>query len=353
MKGRISNVLNDSKVMKAAVFIIYFIINFLFLVKYGSRQDKIPVLYLALAFVLIHGIFFFSYQFFLNKISASSKIVPGLIIFTGLFYIVLSHLTTDPYSLKIDRWQTAEYSLDYWLHGKYIYATRNFMGNVPSYLPGQLLLLVGFYLIGNVGYIQVASLLLFSFAVTKLFRSTQIRILGILMIFFSLSFIYEAVCKSDFISSFLIVSAFIILWHTRFKNNYFQKPVLLGFILAILCLTRSVVVIPLILFLFRSFFTASWSEKIRFTLSFVGVAAALMLTVLLPAESFDYVLAYNPLGMQGQSNIFVVLFFLFSSVYFSFVVKEIRHIFYLSSVIIFALMGCHIIEQILKPTSFN
>jgi len=353
MKSNLFKFLDDSKMMKLIIFIIYFIINFLFLVKYGSRQEKVPILFLAVIFILIHGIFYFSYNSIFNKLTLSSKTIYVLVIVTGITYLFLSHLTKDPYALKIDRWQTAEYSLDYWLHGKYIYSTRNFMGNVPSYLPGQLLFLVCFYLIGNVGYLQVVSLVLFSFAVIKEFKANNTRLLGVLMMFFSLSFIYEAVCKSDFISSFIIISFFIIYWSKKYKDNYFQKPLLLGFILGVLCLTRSVVVVPLILFLCRPFFEASWTEKIKFTLMYLITIIVLLLSILLPAENFDYILAYNPLGMQGQSNIFAILIFLSLSVFLSFIVKKIRHIFYLSTIIVFSLMCVHIMEQLLRETTFN
>lgn len=352
MEKRLSDFLESTKAMKLIVFMIYFIINFLFLIKYMSRQNKVPIEVLAVIFILAHAVFYFlGNSVFKNKISL--KGVYSVIVLSVIFYIILSNLIQDPYSLKIDRWQTAEYSLDYWLHGKYIYATKNFMGNIPSYLPGQLLLLVGFYLIGNVGYLQVASLILFSFTIIKCFKSNNIRVIGILLTVFSLSFMYEAVCKSDFISSFIVVSSFIILWNEKFEKNVFQWPLLLGLITGVLWLTRSVVVIPLILFLCRPYFEATWKEKLNFLISFSLTVVLLLFSVLFPAEDFDYVLAYNPLGMQGQSNIFVVMFFTMVSVILSFFVKSISHQFYLSTMIIFALMCSFIVEQLIRETTSN
>jgi len=255
--------------------------------------------------------------------------------------------------LNIDRWQTIEYSLDYWLHGKYIYDTRNFMGNVPSYLPGQLLFLAIFRFLGNVGYMQAASLLLFCFLVLKEFKNNNIRFFGILLLCASLSFIYEAVCKSDFISSFIIVSVFIVYWNKKFTENYFEKPLLLGFIIGIICLTRSVVIIPLILFLFKPFLETSGQNKIKFGITFLITAGLLLASVLLPAKNLEYILEYNPLHMQGQSNKYVVLFFLLLSVIFSLHIQKIKHIFYLSAIIVFCLMTAHILEQKINGSAFN
>lgn len=339
--------------MKAVVFAIYFIINFLFLLKYGTRQERIPFFILALLFIAINGVFYFDSLRFISKIKLSSRMLGVLIIFGGIIYVFLSHLMKDPYALNIDRWQTAEYSLDYWLHGKYIYSQRNFMGNVPSYLPGQLLFLVFFYLVGNIGYLQVVSFLFFCMTLIKEFKNNSIRLFGLLILFFSLSFVYEVVCKSDFISSFIIASCFIVYWHRKYEGNYFKKPILLGCVLGVLLLTRTVVVIPVILFLCKPFFMASTKEKIKTVLSFLAVFSILIFSVLFPAGSFNFILNHNPLGMQGQSNGFVVLFFLLLAFALSFMIIKIEHLFYISTLLIFSLMATHIIEQILRNTALN
>ncbi|WP_144282177.1 hypothetical protein [Chryseobacterium echinoideorum] len=350
MKTVILKFSDNTKMMKIIVFTIYFVINFLFLIKYGIRQNFIHPFLLTVVFACLHVILFFD-RYFIKTLKIDSKNINFLIVLSGIFYLFLAHLITDPYSLKIDRWQTVEYSLDYWLHGKYIYATKNFMGNIPSYLPGQLLLMLIFYLLGNVGYMQAAAMILFGWIIKKEFHSGRICLLGISLLLFSLSYIYEAVCKSDFISSFIITSFFILYWHQKYKVNYFQKPIILGLIVGVLCLTRSVVILPLVLFLCRSFFIAAWNEKIKFAITFFLTVVFLMSTVILPAENINEVLNYNPLGMQGQLSLTVVLFFLFTTIFLSFILQKIKHVFLWSSIIIFAVMASHIIEQILRNTA--
>ncbi len=353
MKAGIIKFLDKTSMMKLIAFIIYFVINFLYLIKYGSRQEKIPIFFLALLFFGAHVLFYVSYQSVLKKIKMNGKMISVAIVSCGIVYIFLSHIMKDPYSLNIDRWQTAEYCLDYWLHGKYIYSTRNFMGNIPSYLPGQLLLLLGFYLLGNVGYMQAAALMLFGVVSKFVFKSFKTAFLAVFMLFFSLTYLYEAICKSDFISSFILTSAFILYWNKKYPHNYFQKPILLGLIVGILFLTRSVVLVPLILFLGRSFFLATLGEKMRFSLTFLGVVSVLLSSVLLPAESVEYILAYNPLGVQGQANVFVMLFFVLITIFLSFIIKKMKHVFFCSSVIVFLLMLSFIVEQIIINTETN
>ena len=169
----------------------------------------------------------------------------------------------------------------------------------------------------------------------------------------SLSFLYEAICKSDFISSFIIVSVFILHWHEKFERDYFQKSILLGFFVGIMCITRSVVIIPLILFLLKPFLEADIKQKIKFLTAFSLTVIILLASVLLPAENVEYILKHNPLKMQGQSNIFVVLFFLLLSIVFSFYIKNLKQVFYLSAIIIFCMMISYVIEYIIKGYDYN
>ncbi|MEY8761001.1 hypothetical protein [Chryseobacterium tongliaoense] len=334
--------INFNEVM---LFFTYFIINFLFLTKYGIRQSIIPIELLVFAFFVVNICFFCFRNNRLLTDRLNVKTVYLAISVITVLYLILCHLLNDPYQLNIDRWQTLEYSLEYWLKGKYIYDTPNFMGNFSSYLPGQLLLTVLFYWLGNVGYFQVGAFLLFSYSILYNFKNNFLRLQGILLLGVSLAFVYEVVCKSDFISSFLITASFLSLWHNIFKENYFAKPFLLGLCIGALCLTRSIVIISLIIFLLRPFLTANLSSKIKFCLGCMFSVSILLATVLLPAKDFKYILHYNPVLLQGQSNKFIMFFFILLAIVASFYVKKISDVFYFSSHIIFLSMLSFVLEQ--------
>lgn len=329
------------------LYLFYTVINLLFLVKYGIRQSVISIYFLLFIFVLFH-IFIYKWGLkYLSKIVEKPYAIKLLIVFFSIVYLGLSHLMKDPYKLNIDRWQTIEYVMDYWLDGKYIYDTKNFMGNFPSYLPGQLLMILPFYLLGNVGYIQVAAFLVFSFSIMRNFKNNSLRFLVILLFGISLSYIYEVVCKSDLISSFIIVSAFILYWHRKFKDDYFKYSFVLGLLLGVICLTRSVVIIPLILFLFKPFIITSLNNKVKTISGFVISFSILISTVLLPAQNFDYILKYNPLALQGQTNKYITLFFILLTFLLSFFyVKNIKQVYFLSTLITFAVTSAFVFEQI-------
>lgn len=345
--NRLLKPVNNNRLNGSLLFAVYFIVNLLFLTKYGIRQSFVPLSILASVFFVANAFLFSLEKWPQLKKIWTGKLVYILIAFIGITYIGLCHVMKDPYRMNIDRWQTLEFSLEYWFKGKYIYDTPNFMGNLSSYLPGQLALSGIFYFLGNVGYLQVAAFLLFSSAVLVEFKNNLVRFKAILMLGISLAYIYEVICKSDFISSFIVVAGFMLFWSSRFRNDYFQKPVLLGICTGLLCLTRSVVVIPLILFLLQPFIATSWEKKIKFGLSFLFMVSVLLATVLLPAKSIDHLLQYNPLTLQGQSNKFVMLFFVALAVIVAFYVKKIETVFYFSAYITFLVMLCFVGEQYL------
>ncbi|WP_184551991.1 hypothetical protein [Chryseobacterium sediminis] len=339
------NFTRNNRLNGILLFTVYFIINLLFLTKYGIRQSFVP---LNILIILFSGgnllLFSLGKWSWLKKIW-TEKSVYFLVAAIAIVYIAMCHVMKDPYKMNIDRWATLEFSVQHWTKGEYIYDTPNFMGNLSSYLPGQLLLSSVFYFLGNVGYLQVSAFLLFSYVIFLEFKGNFHRFLAILMLGISLAYIYEVVCKSDFISSFIAVAAFILFWSRKFKDDYFKKPFLLGIGIGILCLTRSAVIIPLIIFLLNPFIKTSWENKIKFGISFLLTVAILLASVLLPGKSIEHVLQYNPLNLQGQSNKFVMLFFIILSIILSFYVKKIETVFYYSAYILFFVMLSFVSEQ--------
>lgn len=333
------------KIRTVIFFLIYFVVNFLFLTKYGIRQNKVPLFVLCITFVIFNFLLFYIRKnHFLTK-KIGKRTVHILVLIISVFYLIFCHLLTDPFKLNIDRWQTLDYSLEYWLRGEFFYDKINFLGNKSSYLPGQLLLALPFYILKNVGYLQIASFLLFCYAVTKQIKSNYLRLLAILMFGISLSYIYETICKSDFISSFVVAASFIAIWDMKFKNDYFQKPYFLGIILGIICLTRSVAVLPLIIFLLKPFLSTDSRSKWKVMIAFISTLTILLATVIFPAENLSYLVKNNPLNLQGQSNKYIMIVFLGLSALMAFYVRTIADVFYFSSVLVFLVMVSFVTQQ--------
>lgn len=143
--NRLLKPVNNNRLNGSLLFAVYFIVNLLFLTKYGIRQSFVPLSILAAVFFVANACLFSLEKWPQLKKIWTGKLVYILIAFIGIAYIGLCHVMKDPYRMNIDRWQTLEFSLEYWFKGKYIYDTPNFMGNLSSYLPGQLALSGIFY----------------------------------------------------------------------------------------------------------------------------------------------------------------------------------------------------------------
>jgi len=139
----------------------------------------------------------------------------------------------------------------------------------------------------------------------------------------------------------------MLYWHRKFKSDYFKNAFILGLLLGVICLTRSVVIIPLILFLFKPFVETSLNNKFKTIFGFLISFSILMATVLLPAKGFDYILKYNPMALQGQTNKYITLFFILLTFILSyFYVKNIKQVFFLSALITFSVTTAFVFEQI-------
>lgn len=62
------NFINKNSIMKLALFIIYFTVNLLFVIKYGVRQEKISIWILVSAFLGFHILIYKAEPFFIKNI---------------------------------------------------------------------------------------------------------------------------------------------------------------------------------------------------------------------------------------------------------------------------------------------
>ena len=83
------------------------------------------------------------------------------------------------------------------------------------------------------------------------------------MLILSPAYLWEVAVKSDLMSNVFLVIIFIYLWKQKTKN-IFEKYTVLSLFIAFFILTRGVVYIPLILFLFSDFIKIDTQTKIKF-----------------------------------------------------------------------------------------
>lgn len=286
-----NNIINFFKVL-------YIIINLLFIYKYGIRQNIIPVQIIITLYLFISGFILLKNPF---DFEITKKIQSKYAYITSSFliFIIIIAITffTDGNALKVDRWSAMDVAISALLNGEYPYTAVDHLHGRTSNFPGLLILGVPFYLLGNVGYLQGASFLLLSYTIYKCFPLKN-SFYYLLLLMISPAYWWEIFSISDLFSNIILVFCFIILLKQKLKNNLFKFPILLGISTSFLVLTRGIVAIPLILFVFKDFWQTHLSNQLKYVLSF-GITFVLLITlVLINCPDLQTLKFYNPLVLQ-------------------------------------------------------
>lgn len=304
-------------------FIVYILINSLFIYKYGLRQDYIPVSLLLILFPVFIFILFFLIQKITLKVYYL-KLIYFSIVVIFFFMTIGVNIYVDGYSLNVDRWSAMEISIRAILNGVYPYSIMDHLNQLSSNLPSLIFIGIPFYLLGDVGYLQSFSFLFFSYVLCKTINDFKAKIIGILLLIFSSFYLWELYAKSDLMSNFILVLGFCVLWYKKYPKNEFGNPVLLGVSASLLFLTRIPAMIPLSIFFFKGFVKTSSVKKSYFIISaFVSTAIAIYI-VIHDYPSLDVLRNYNPLLLQSNKlPFFYSLITVLLPFYFSFKGKSL------------------------------
>jgi hypothetical protein len=341
---------NTGKNQFIVFFIPYLLINALFAFKYGSRQNYIDAYLLTFIYVaLLAGIpVLFIKVTFSEIIYKNTFYVVSLLFF--LFTIWINY-KVDGYQLNTDRWSAMEAGIKALLNNKYPYSALDHLNGRTSNLPTLILIGIPFHLIGNVGYFQSFSFLLFIFLLIKTIKTNKARLFALLLLISSASYGWEIYSKSDLISNIIIVAVFVVIIQMREDTGKKTDPVLLGILSAALALTRLVVIIPLALLLVKIFFKYSSKDRIRYVISASLSIAILLFIVFRDYGTFENFKIYNPFILQNRQFPFVIgIILIMMPVIYSYRIKGTIHLIKMS--IIFLLMSI-MLAFILKLSSYG
>ncbi len=305
------------KIEEIFLLIIYLFINFLFIYKYGIRQNYLNEFVLIIAYLFIIIIFFY----LLDKIQIRKSTLKIAFFTTAISFFLFTifiNIYTDGNSVNVDRWSAMEASISALFNNQYPYTAIDHLNGRSSNLPGLLIIGLPFYLIGNIGFLQSFSFLLFSFTIYKSIHNFKAKILALFLLVFSISFLWEVYVKSDLMSNFIIILSFISLWYLKYKNANLEKPGLLAGFSSFLLLTRLVSIIPLTLLIFQAFINSSFNKKLKFILISTLILLVLAFIVLYNCPSIEVFKNNNPITLQNrQLPIFISLVVVIIPFFFS------------------------------------
>ena len=296
--------------------IIYLLINLTFIFKYSLRQNIINTYALGLLFIasLVTLILLLLKSNYKHTIYNNSFYIISIVFF--VFTLFLNQYVNGD-SLNIDRWSAMEVAIKALLNGQYPYSAIDHIGGRTSNLPTLIFLGIPFYYLGDVGFLQSFSFLLFAFLIHSKITNLKLRILSLFFLIFSPSYCYEIYVKSDLISN-IIITLFYCLFIYNISWNKKKYVIFVAITSASLVLTRLITIIPLTLSLFNNFKNTDIRKKILFiTISILTVLIQLAI-VLQHYTSYENFIYYNPFDLQNRqlptllSLLFITLPFFFS-----------------------------------------
>ncbi len=300
---------------------IVLFINFIFYFKYSLRYTEFGF-YIA-TFLLVIQILVFKFG---DNISLSNKLKKiicycFLIFLVGL--VIISHFAIQLESLNVDRWSIISSFLTELYNGNYPYYAKSHMGNFPGPMPVYFLIAAPFHEIGelsilsSLGYVFITILF-----ITKVNKIENINFL-LFYLFTSLFMIWEITTRSNIftysIFTLLVLNEFINMGN---KNNlkFYGLAILTGLILS----TRSVYILPYIIFYLSSLINNEISFKRLFL--FLSVALIAFISTFIPFVYFfptDF-FKMNPFIIQSSFLVpkFYTFIFIAISILLSFGVKN-------------------------------
>lgn len=288
-------------------FLIAFLfINFLFIYKYTPRINLNPFIIIVGYTILIGSVFFFSNLAKNLKPKYYMLLYWASLTLIFIISIILFH-RIDIYELKVDRWSTITGFLSKLFSGEYPYLAKTHMGNYASPLPGLFIIFSPFYLTDTISYIQPVFIAIAGISILKATKDTKSALFFNIMVILSPSLWYEIATRSDVFTNLLIVSLFILIYHSKSNLKTLKWPIQIGIITGLLVSTRGLVVIPLFIYFIKPFILSDVTKRVKYLLA----AVITLLATILPFYiwSPELFIKLNPLLIQTNRIPFVIQVF--------------------------------------------
>lgn len=207
-------------------------------------------------------------------------------------------LVSPSFDLNMDRDSAIVTWLEELIAFRYPYAQPTDIGNPISPLPAIPLIAAPFYLLGNVGYLQIAAYLLLVLLLhTTFHRIPLIRFYTIIMLSSSPLLFFEVVARSDLVANMTLIVG-ITWWLERHQSYVWKRDAyLLGILVGVTAATR-LALLPAVMVIYLYMLRKLPSQTLfRISIAAGSTAALLLLPFLL--WDTDTFLNYAPIGVSS------------------------------------------------------
>lgn len=286
------------------LYVLYFLINALFITKYLMRIS-LSVTLLVLSAYLIIGLLLprlagqllprlAAHVGHVGSRSLWFAILGFILVLAGMQYLI------DPYQIQVDRWSAIHNFINYLVHGRYPYMAPTHLGGYGSPFPVWQFLHIPFYYLNNVG-LSLFAVLAFTLYTVKRLYGNRATLCFLACLLYSPAFLYEIFVRSDLMANFLLVLAVINLLLIK-QAGLSTRPVLFSLLLGMLLSTRLAVAIPFFIFLLRPFLSLNLRRKTSFLLGIFLTFSLTFLPFLLWDMKSLLFFEYNPFVLQTRQG---------------------------------------------------
>lgn len=326
------------RISKTTAGLIYIFINFLFVAKYSFDYFSSPLIITMSYIVVSAGLFFFLDRLWPKSISHTrGKIIYSVLTVSAAIGMIVIMRQFDPSAIAVSRYVAIVDWLDNLSHGIFPYATES----KPSGMPFLFILAWPFDALGDVGLMQAASFILFSFLLWSECHNHRAKsttaFLGLVLLLASPAFWFEVVTHSDLFANMVVAWAFLKLVDNvlakRSPSKLIFAGLLGGFVLATRTILWPIFAIYLILPL-RGMRSNRWPFLISVVCGFTIINLPFLIW------DFEKFIFRGPLAVQTEQLPLVALFaFVATILYIAFKIKSAQAVLPTIVVMLFVIIG--------------
>lgn len=314
--------------------VIYIFINALFVWKYAADYLQYPLM-LSLIYIVIITIAIYltlrGHRVNLSK-SVQNKIYFS-VVFLSACVLTIIMLQFDPARIAVGRYPAMYEWITRLLSGEFPYAS----SANPSGFPFLFILAIPFYILGDLGFFQIFSFLVFALVIhLSCSKNDLSRFRSILLLIAAPIFLFEIVVRSDLFSNMVMVMLYLLVFQLYGRERRSIFPVLLGLAGGLLLSTRGVVFIIYIIF----FIFMVRENRFRYGLFISSMLAGFILT-LAPFLIWDakHFVESGPFAIQlSYIPVWVFILSIIASIACGLGIKTLKSIYTSISVMLFGIV---------------
>jgi hypothetical protein len=323
-------------------FAIYELINVVFVYKYTSRITSQPwatsLLYLIIVNLLIL-LSFKNYEFRLFSKTESVIYFSMIALLAILLTFLMFHF--DPQKIRVGRYPAMHDWITRFFNSEFPYASPI----KPSGFPFLFVMAMPFYFLGDLGFFQIFSFIVFSVLVYLRHRQNSLnRFRLIFLLITAPGFLYEIVVRSDLFSNMIMVMLCLAIFEILSRKGNRIVLIIFGIVGGLLLSTRGIV-----LLIYVTFFGYFWRRKIiQDGLFFISMFIGFLLT-LVPflIWNWGYFTNFGPFSIQlAHIPNWLLILSVASSIYCALTIRSLKRIYSSVSFILFGVAGVAFIVMV-------